>query len=277
MGQGADGFRCTAILAGLLLGAGACAAPALHARVPRADGAVSGPGPEWEAAADPERLFEGIEGLWAALKEEHARPMAGEEPEVRRRPDLERSAQARYRARGFGGPVRHVLALAATGRTPARPAQVADLIAAPEVERRLLAATRVERVAWPLDRPAHQRQVLRVRIDDLGPPGLGTDLDFHLALERWDLPDGRIVLRYDPHVPPAPRRVTLWRGACLIEPLPGGGARATEVILLGTDFHAPLVGGLLLRQAQARLTHRALNLWVRARQAAAMEPAARAR
>ncbi len=242
----------------------ACSGPLARSSAP-----WSGPQDPAPEAIDParaaEQLFEGIEGLHAILLEERQGARAGTEPRRSRRRDLERSVRERYADGGFGGAVRHVVALAITGIVPMAPGPLAELILAPDVEQRLLAADQVTEERVLLERPGLRRAVLRLTMSGVGIATWRVDLRVHIAMERWDLADGRVLLRYDPHVPPQPRHVTLWRGACLLEPLPGGGTRATEVLVLATDLRPPpLFAGLLTQHVWSTLENRALNLWIRA-------------
>lgn len=252
----------------LVFGAlGGCRAPL--AREPtRGSVPLRGPDPaagEHDGAAALAALLGGVEGLAEAVRALEPPPAgAGDGPRVSRLRALEQSAAQRYRSGGFGGPVRSLVACGVCGRVPIPPARFADLVADPEVERRVLAADEVSLVRTVFAVPGQWRRVHRVRLRAQGLPGLCLPLDFHGALERWDLPDGNVVLRYDPEVEPQPRHVTLWRGACWIRP-EGEGSLVSEVLLLGSDVSLPgPLRGLLTRRVFDTLDNRATNLWLRA-------------
>jgi hypothetical protein len=225
------------------------------------------PGPGAYGPADAfATLLDGVEGLAEAVRGLEP-PSSGAEarPRVTRLRALEQSAAQRYRTGGFGGPVRSLVACGVCGRVPVPPSRVADLIQDPEVERRLLAADEVTLVRTVYAVPGQSRRVHRVRLRAEGLPGMRLHFDFHGAVERWDLPDGTVLLRYDPEVEPRPRHVTLWRGGCWIRP-DGEGALVSEVLLLGSDVALPgPLRGLLVRRVFDTLENRAINLWVRAR------------
>jgi hypothetical protein len=232
----------------------------------RASGA--GEIPEPQAPTDDEAeayLFLGLEGLLERLHElrKRAPPESGT-PLIGAVPRVEASVRKRYAAGGFGGPVRHVVAVAVVGLVPLRPAAMADLMMEPEVERQVLAADEFRRTAVEYRLPGALRERSRVALLRQGFGPFRHDLRFTVITERRELADGRVLLRYDPGAEPPPQNVTLYRGGCLIEPDPAG-AKVVELLIIGTSIKVPpfLTQGLrdLVRST---LSNRATNLWVRA-------------
>ena len=170
----------------------------------------------------------------------------------------------RYGAMGFGGRVRSAVAVVAVGRVPLPPAQMADLIMDPEVERQVLGANTFRPLGATYRLPGARRERFAVEILRVGAGPIRVDLRFTVVAERRDTADGRVLLRYDPDTEPRPEHVTLYRGGCLLEP-DAGGTRVTEILIVGTDVSVPFFLESSLRQlARATLKDRVTNLWIRA-------------
>ncbi len=238
-----------------------------------ADGvAAPDPGDVGEPAVTPQgdaaraALFLDLDGVWRRITQMHALELpAGQAPRFVRLPEVARSVKKRFAGGGFPGVVRHVVVLGVTGRVPLAPQAMADLMMDPEVERQVLAATTFRRTGVVYDLPGARREHNRVELLGVGIGPIRFNLRFNLVTERRDLEDGRVLLRYDPASEPKGERVTLYRGGALIEPLEGGGARVTELVILGTDIQVagPFLPPLL-NMANDTLRNRATNLWKRA-------------
>jgi hypothetical protein len=215
-----------------------------------------------EAAAS---LFRGLEGVLRPLETLHARPVsASRRPLIAALPRMEAAVQARYRGGGYGGAVRHAIVVAATGRVPLTPAEAARLWMDADAERRVLGADtfRVLGSVYALPNARRTRYLVEMRRMGSGP--VRFDLRFGLAAERWDLADGRVLIRTDPFPDVGPRHVTLYRGGCLIAPVEGG-SRLTEIVILGADIRVPFFLDDELRQlTRNKLTQRVAGLWERA-------------
>lgn len=207
-------------------------------------------------------LFHGLGGVLKPLETLHARPMAvSRDPIIAALPRMEAAVLARYRGGGFGGSVRAVVVVAATGHVPLTPAEIAELMMDAEVERRVLEADVFQRVGTEYALPGARRGRYLVELRRQGKGPLRFDLRFGLAAERWDLPDGRILMRYDPRPELRPKHVTLYRGGAIIDPT-AGGARLTEILILGTDISVPFfLVGEMLNMSRSKLTKRAKGLW----------------
>lgn len=212
-------------------------------------------------------LFLDLEGVRRRLEQLRRLPLPTEpKPRFVRLPDVVRSVQARYRGRqAFGGPVRNVVVLGLTGRVPLAPGAMADMLMDPEVERQVLAASsfRVTGIDYAL--PGARRERNRAELLGRGIGPIRFNLRFNLVTSRRDLADGTVWMRYDPALEPRNERVTLYRGGCVLEPLPDGGTRMTELVILGTSINVagPFLPPLLT-MAQDTLENRATNLWIRA-------------
>ncbi|MDF1702709.1 MAG: hypothetical protein P1V36_16295, partial [Planctomycetota bacterium] len=238
-------------------------APRLAAEAARPEPGVV---PEPAHSDDAQRrasLFLGLEGVLRRLDALHALPRpAGEVPRYERLPEVGRSVRRRYRRGGFGGPVRHVVVLGVTGRVPLTPQAMADLMLDHEVERQVLAASSFRPLGLDFDVPGHRRERNRVELLGVGFGPIRFNLRFNIVAERCDLADGSVLLRYDPALEPRNERVTLYRGGARLEPLPDGGTRVTELVILGTSIDvAPMFLPPLLKMAGDTLHNRATNLW----------------
>jgi hypothetical protein len=192
-------------------------------------------------------------------------PDVAASPLITALPDTERSVKARFRQGGPNGPVREVVAAGVGGRVPISPRAMADLMTDPVVEREVLAATSVRVLGTDYDVPGASRRTYDVEMRDMGAGTMRFHLRFAMTTERWDLPDGTVLLRYDLRPDPPPRRVTLWRGACLLEPDPEG-ALVSEFLVVGTDIRVPgLFQGMMRKLSFGTLEDRAVNLFRRAR------------
>lgn len=205
--------------------------------------------------------MDGLERIAAGL----ARLPAPEAPAFFDPATLAEAIQVRYAARGFGGPVRHALGVALRARVPCRAAHLADLLTDPEVQRETLGARSVERLGevrrWAPDRTETSYRVVKT---DVGAGPIRVTLVFSVTVERWDVPDGSIWIRYDPRPAGEVRNVTYWRGLARIDPQ-GDGALFSEILVMGTDLTVPpLLGGALRTLARDTLKDARRNLLLRA-------------
>ena len=215
----------------------------------------------------PGLLFLGTEGVLRRLEQMRRLPLpAGQEPKLVRLPEVVRSVKQRYRGKqAYGGPVANVVVLGVTGKVPLTPQAMADMMMDPEVERQVLAATTFKVTGIDYALPRHRRERNRAELLGRGIGPIRFNLRFNLITERRDLADGSVWMRYDPSNEPRNERVTLYRGGAILEPLPEGGTRVTELVILGTSINAaPPFLGPLLQMAQSTLQHRVTNLWKRA-------------
>lgn len=210
-------------------------------------------------------LFHGLEGIVEPLEVLRRQPVTDRrKPQLVRIKRMERSVLKRYRRGGFGGAVRTVVVLGVIGTLPLTPAQAADLITDAEVERAVLGADAMWHLSTVYALPNARRERYRVHLLDRGEGPLRFDLRASVAFERRDSPDGRVLLRYDPDTQPRPEHITLFRGACVLDPVPGG-TRVTEILILGTDIQLlPFIQGELVDMVLKTMRDRATNLWARA-------------
>lgn len=217
--------------------------------------------PEPDAAL--QGLISGLETLYERLLRVRERASIGAKPAFVRVTEAEESVRRRYRGRR-GMPVNQVAVIGTAGRMPLPPAQAAALLLDPEVERQVLAAKRFERVGTLFALPGHRRDRFHVEKLRVGFGTMRYDLRFATAVERVDLGDGRIAVRYDPQPWKAATGVSLYRGLLLIEP-EGEGSRVTEVIVFGTPLTAPVPFDQILGNlVYETFRHRSTNLWKRA-------------
>ncbi len=195
--------------------------------------------------------LDGIAEVVAALR----RMPTSREPAFYDAPELADAILAKYRGTGFGGALRHTLAIGVVARASISPARLADLLVDPDAQREALGARRVEPLGPAIALgPRRTMRSFHVEKADVGAGPLRTDLEFQVTVERWDAPDGSVFIRYDPRPAGRVRHVTYWRGLALVEPHPTG-ARVTEVLVTGTDLLVPSPLDLLLR----RLTRETLK------------------
>jgi hypothetical protein len=193
--------------------------------------------PAGRAAA--EALFQGWEDVAApiALLQREPSP-PGVVPALRDLADMQRAVERRYRRGGPLGRVRYVAAYGFSGHAPLPPARMAELLMNPAVERHALAADMFAPLGTEVEGPGVSRRRFRIEMLRRGEGPVRFDFRVTTALERWDLPDGVVLLRYDPLPDPPPERITLYRGACVLKPHPSG-CEVTEFLVLGTDVGVP--------------------------------------
>jgi len=224
--------------------------------------------PEGDEARD--QLFLGLRGILVPLEKLRAQqPPELRKPLLASFPTVEANVSRRYAKGGFGGPVLHVVAVGATGTVPLTPPQMADLMEDPEVERQVLAADGFRSLGFEYRLPGATRERSRIELLRQGYGPFRYDLRVSIATERRDLEDGRIFLRYDPDSRPPPQGISLYRGACVLEPV-DGGTRVSEILIIGTSLKVPgFVRQGLRNLVRTTLSNRVTNLWVRAWGAAA--------
>lgn len=210
-------------------------------------------------------LFRGLEGVVKPLERLRSQPVVdARKPQLVRIRQMERSVRKRYRRGGFGGAVRTVVVLGVIGIMPLRPAEAADLITNVDVERAVLGADAMWRLSTVYALSDARRERYRVHLLNRGEGPIRFDLRASVAFERRDSPDGRVLLRYDPDPEPRPEHITLFRGACVLDPVEGG-TRVTEILILGTDIQLlPFLQSELVDMVLKTMRDRATNLWVRA-------------
>lgn len=223
-------------------------------------------------------IFLGEPAVLRALQALRQAPSpGGRTPRLVALPDVERALLQRYRGRGPAGPVRRVTAIGTTGRVPLTPEAMADLIEDPEVERQVLAATSFRPRGFVYRVAGQHRRRYWVEMRRVGAGPFRYDLLFGIQSERWTLPDGRIVIRFDPVLRPLPRIVTMYRGGVLLEP-DGTGTRITEVLAFGNSLQVPPPIWKVLRpMIEATQRNRSINLWKRAWRGVPREPVKPAR
>jgi len=235
------------------------------------------PSPPVEAAADaPEppppsgaaaraALFAGMPEIDAALRALAARPSPpGAPPRIVELPALEREV---LRTRGGAaalGPIRLVTAFGSSGRAPLPPSRMADLALDPEAERFALAADAVREIGREIDLPGVSRRRFWTEMRQRAYGPFRTDFRFASTAERWDLPDGTVLLRQDSWPVRERRGVTLYRGGAVLEP-DGAGSRVTEVTVVGVDVAVPFfLVGAARRDSLGVSQNRLIALWTRA-------------
>lgn len=207
-------------------------------------------------------LFLGLEGLLKPLHELHERPLPPNQMLVfGSLPKMEAAVRRRLGKRGLGGPLRHIVAVGATGHVPLAPMEMADLIMDPAVEEEALVATVCRLIRTEYAMPGARREHFRLELLKTGMGPFRYDLRFTVIFERRELSDGRVFLRYDLGATPPNEHVTLYRGGCLIEPS-GSGSRVTEIIIFGLDILMPPFIQNALRNLVAKtLRTRATTIW----------------
>jgi hypothetical protein len=190
---------------------------------------------------------------------------AGAAPRLYMLPNLERAAyQRQARGRSRTRPVKVVRNAAAVGYSahfPAPPRAVADLILDPQAETRALGADRFALVGVDFDVPGATRRRFRVEMLRRGEGPFRFNLRFTFVTERWDLPDGSVVMRHDLCGDQPAEHVTVYQGASLIVP-EGSGSRVTEFLVTGTDISVPFFLRSRLRKKSVELFgSRVRTLW----------------
>lgn len=211
-------------------------------------------------------LFLGWQDAETPLRYLRARPTPpGLEPRIVQLPRVERAVLQRYgRGSPTGGVVREAIAVGFSVELPLAPRAAADLLMDPAFEKDALDADRFETVAVEVDAAGVRRERARVEMLRRGKAPILVDLRFTSLTERWDLPDGSVIMRHDPYPDPPAEHVTLYRGATWIVP-EDTGSRVTEFLVMGTDIRVPFfLRGLLRSQSVNVFRIRAIRLWRRA-------------
>jgi hypothetical protein len=174
---------------------------------------------------------------------------------------VEEGVQARF-ARGTpSGPLTEAMAVGVCAVSPLPPARTADVLADPEVERRAFGAQTFRVVRTLYDVPGASRRMVVVELLDIGEGPVRFDFRFAFALERWDLADGTVLLRYDPATWSRTEHVTLFRGLCVIEPA-GSGSIVTELLIFGSDVSVPFfLRGTLREKTYDTFRTRLARVW----------------
>lgn len=184
-------------------------------------------------------------------------------------PAVERDIVRHFRGRTALGPLRNVAAFGVHGPSPLPPAAMADLLLDGEAERLALAATTFRDVTATCSLPPGPSAAFRVEFLDRGVAPFTFDFRFTFRVDRRDVGGGSLLLRYLALPTGDAEGVTLYRGACLIEP-DGTGCRVTEYLILGTGFAVPFFLRKTARAGSLRVFQdRARALWTRARWRAA--------
>ena len=219
-------------------------------------------------------LFLGWHDVEAPLRYVASRPTpAAAEPRIVQLPRIERAVLQRYgRGAPTGGVVREAIAVGFSAGLPLAPRAAADLMLDPAFEKEALDADRFESLGIDFDVAGASRRRARVELLNRGQGPIRIDLRFTTLTERWDLPDGSVIMRHDPYPCPPPEHVTLYRGATWIVPA-GSGSRVTEFLVMGTDISVPFfLRGLLRKQSVNVFRIRAIRLWRRARALSGAQP-----
>lgn len=189
----------------------------------------------------------------------------GEHPGLVFLPHVERDVVNHFRGRTPLGPLRTVAAFGIHGPSPLTPEAMADLLLDDEAERLALAASTFRTIPEPTPPSAADRTAFRVEFLDRGAGPFTFDFRFTIGVERRDVGDGSLLLRYLALPTGDAEGVTLYRGACLIEK-DGEGSRVTEYLVVGTSFAVPFFLARAARAASLRMFQdRAQALWTRAR------------
>lgn len=232
------------------------------------------PGPPPEGMLARSMLFLGWQDVETPLRYLASRttPLTAEPRMVQLR-RIERAVLRRYRRGGpVGGLIRNVIAVGFSAQLPIPPQVLADLLLDPDFEREALDADRFETIGFEFDVAGASRRRARVELLRRGQSPFRFDLRFTSLTERWDLPDGSVIMRHDPYPDPPPEHVTLYRGATWIVPV-GTGSRLTEFVVMGTDITVPFfLRGFLRGQSVNVFRIRAIRIWRRAHELARQRP-----
>jgi|GEM_PF-6045795 len=159
----------------------------------------------------------------------------------------------------LGGVVRNAVVYGISARLPLSARLAGSLWLDARAQGRALGVNAFHPEGQAFALPGSVRLAYRVEMLKVGTAPFTFDLVFGLWLETLELPDGTVLLRYDPRPTAGARHVTLWRGGCIIEP-EGAGCLLTEVVAFGTDIHLPLLESVLRSQTEAALAARGVNL-----------------
>jgi hypothetical protein len=138
------------------------------------------------------------------------------------------------------------------------PARFADAVLDAEAERAALGADEVVEVGREAPGGPAER-VLRIAMLHMGEGPFRYDFRWTLRIGRADLPDGRIVLRYDLDGSAPRERISVFRGATLVEPTIAG-AFVREVLVVGSPVAPPF---FLKGKVRGAVTSILARRWVR--------------
>lgn len=182
----------------------------------------------------------------------------GSRPRLVMLPGLERAA---LRCHGPSDRVRGAAAFGFCAHFALPPRRAADLYLETEAQRRALAADHVSLEVVEYDAGGFSLRRFRVEMLRRGKGPFRFNFRFTMRTERWDLPDGTVLMRHDRYPYPPAEHVTYYRGAALFEP-DGTGSRITEFLVLGTDIAVPFfLAGVLRKGSVDVFRNRASALW----------------
>jgi hypothetical protein len=212
-----------------------------------------------------ERFFQGFSDVETPLARLRARATPpGVLPVLVPFPDIERVVEERFARGTAAGSVREPMVVGFSAHAPLPPDGMADLLVDAEVEKAAFGADTFRPVRLLYATARSSRRVIVVEMLRVGEGPARFDFRFALALERVDLADGTVLLRYDPVPWEGTQHVTLFRGACTIEPA-GSGSLVTELMIFGSDVSLPFFLRGKLRDMAYRTFHdRAERVWRRA-------------
>jgi hypothetical protein len=245
------------VLAGLLLALAGCRSPVGRTVASPALAGLAEPGPPTTASRP--AFFQGLadaEGVLARLRAQPSPP--GAPPALVPLPDVEAAVRRRFARGAPGGALREAFAAGTSAHFPLPPRRMADLLGHPEAERRSFGADTFRVVATAFELPDASRRTYVVEMLNQGEGPIRFDFRFAMAVERWDLADGSVLLRYDPVPWGGTQHVTLFRGMAVIEPA-AGGSLLTEVLVFGSDVRLPFFLRGKLRGATADSFRRRLE------------------
>lgn len=239
------------------------AGAALRSFVRHEAASAADPAPVVPAPVAPEAFFLGSEDLVLGLPG-LPRPVAGPDGVVRfravRLPPFEEAARRAARAVGRRDVVT-VFAFGAAFPVPWPPSRYADRVLDAAHERRALGADEVVEAARS-GTPGREARWLRIALLDLGEGPFRYDFRWTLRVAREDLPDGRVLLRYDLDGSAPRERISAFRGAAVVEPTPSGGL-VRELLVVGSPLAPPpFLGGKARDAARDLLARR----WTRLRE-----------
>jgi hypothetical protein len=150
-------------------------------------------------------------------------------------PPAARDAADRLRAVGARAP-RIMLALGFSAKASKSPSACADTLLDPEVLRKTLDADESTAVQTRGADGPYRLHSLTLLNRGKGP--FRFDFRWSFRAERFDRPDGAVLVRYALLSTPPPERMTAFQGAVVIVP-DGAGSRVLEVLVLGSDVSLP--------------------------------------